>query len=145
MLVPRNVPAVKNKIQTKILSANVTTNTTVSDLTFNNLTIGKWYELTGFLSIGLDQSGVNDDALTVTINNGATLISQHSITLGAPDTQTDRVDVPLSLKFQATDTMVTFVTTDASANSLLAGSGTRGNTFAQLTELNDHESTTNFT
>lgn len=145
MLVPRNVAAVTNKTQTKFISANVTTNTTVSDLTFNNLTVGKWYELTGQLLVGLDQAGVNDDALTVTINNGVTMVLQTSPTLGAPDTLSDSVIISLSVKFLATATTLTFVTLDASANSLLAGGGTRDRTFAQLTELNDHEITTTFT
>lgn len=145
MLIPRNVTPVTNKTQTKILSANVTTNTTVSDLTFNNLTVGKWYELTGQLFVFLDFGAVNDDAITITINNGATVIAAPTIQIGAPDTQTDALPCTLGYKFLATATTVTFVTTDASANSLLIGNNLRTATFAQLTELNDTEITTAFT
>lgn len=38
---------ISKKTQTKILSSNVTTDTVVGDLTFNNLVVGEWYEVTG--------------------------------------------------------------------------------------------------
>lgn len=126
----------KNRVQTKILSANVALNTTLGDLTFNNLVVGNWYELTGKIYFLLD-FGANDDAVTVTINNGSFVVAEITTQIGAPDASTDAIPVPLAFKFQATATTVTFVTTDASANSLIVGNNLRSGTFAQLEERLD--------
>ena len=126
-----------NKTQTKILNANRTVNGLATDLTFNNLGIGKWYEISGQVLFGLDQLAVNDDAVTLAINNGGTLVLQLGGNIGAPDTQNDLIYVGVSTKFQATATSLTFTVTDASVNSFVVGNGLKEATFIHLEERND--------
>lgn len=133
----------KNKVQTKFLAANVTTNTTMTNLTFNNLVVGTWYEITGVFAVGLDQAGNNDDAIT--INIGGAVTQSNTYAIGATDTLSDLLKVPVSIKFQAASSQLTFTTVDASAGSLVFGSGTLDGTYVQLEERLDLQSTVDFT
>jgi len=145
MLVPRNVAAVTNKLQRKTLVANfTTTNATITDLTFNNLVVGKTYELTGQITFALD-AGANDDNIEISILNGATQIGISRVQIGAPDASTDVILCNISIPFVATATTVTFFATDVSANSYVIGNNTTYYTFVNLKQLNDTEITTAFT
>lgn len=125
----------KNRIQTKLLSANVTSNTTASDLTFSNLTIGKWYDVKGQFRLRLTGSG--GDNLVVTATHNATTVGLIKNLQGSTVTTEQDLTFATNFSFQATATTLTFVTTGCSANDILAGDGTRGQTYVQLEERND--------
>lgn len=134
-----------NKVQTKILSANVQLNTTLGDLTFNNLQVGKIYHLTGVLATRLDDIA-NDDAITITIINGVSSILQFTPQIGTPDATADNQFVPVNLKFVAVASTITVTTVDASTSSYVIGNNTTTNgTYLQLEEKNDLVFTTDFT
>lgn len=142
---PPNTINTPNKFQTKFLPSNTSTNGTISSLTFNNLAIGKTYHLMGIVIAALDQAAGNDDALSVTITNGATTLTVCAPTLGAPDAQGDQLPFPVNVKFVATATTITFTGADLAASSFIIGSGTGSGTYMTLEECNDLVTTTDFT
>lgn len=133
--------AQKNKIQTKILSADVTTDTTVSDLTFTGLVVGKWYEVRGLFRIQVNSGGSNPN-LTVDITHDSTILKRVNYVSGG--TNSAGVSLSGDIVFQATATTLTFETLAASANSFLRGNSTQQETFVQLEERNDLEETSEF-
>lgn len=138
-----NVPA--NKIQTKILTSNVTTNTTISDLTFNNLTVGKWYEVTGSVHLVVNDA-VSDTTIEFNAINNAVTINRSLLRNRTVGDTLDDINVgAISFKFQAAATTLTFQSVSATANSYIEGSGSRTSTYIQLEERNNLYSTTDFT
>ena len=134
----------KNKIQTKTLSADVTTNTTISDLTFSNLVIGKWYDVTGKLYFQLDVI-VADSAVSVSPTHDSSILDYYMVLINeASDTSTDLFSIPVSFKFKATATSLTFVSSSTSTSSKIAGDNSRGETYIQLEERNDLVETSDF-
>lgn len=133
-----------NKLQSKFLAVNHTTNGNINDLDFNNLQVGKTYHLTGWFYCQLD-TGNNDDAVTININNGVTTVISFTLNNSAPDQQPDTFQVPIDIKFTATGTTIRSVATDLSANSYLIGNGSLNATSLQLEERNDVVDTTDFT
>jgi len=134
----------KNKIQTKTLSADVTTNTTISDLTFSNLVIGKWYDVTGKLYFQLDVI-VADSAVSVSPTHDSSILDYYMVLINeSSDTSTDLFSIPVSFKFKATATSLTFVSSSTSTSSKIAGDNSRGETYIQLEERNDLVETSDF-
>jgi len=138
---PANVKALSaipmNYTQTKTLSADVTTTTTsISDLTFSNLVIGNWYELSVYL---VYQTSGNDTSDTFEIKHDSSTLLYREVDHSA----SSRYDTTVMVKFQATATTVTCDYTRTASN--LLGNGTQSETFAQLTELNYTKETTRFT
>lgn len=131
----------KNLVQTKFLSADVTSDGAISDLTFSNLTVGKWYEVTGLIRT-LVNSGASDAAISVDVTHDSSVIKR--VNYSAPATGTGGVSLDPGVIFQATQTTLTFVTTSASANSLIRGNGAGDETFIQLEERNDLRETDKF-
>jgi hypothetical protein len=136
--------AKKNKIQTKILSTNVTAAGDVADIAFNNLVIGKWYEVTGQMVMELDV-GANDDAVHVQAIHDGAIVAYPWFLIGASDAFLDRIALGISFKFLATATSLTWTAVDASANSRIRGSGSRGDTYIQIEERDDLINTSDFT
>ena len=121
----------QTKCQTKYLSANVNTNTTLTDLTFSNLTIGKKYRVyfSGLLTPSSDSSiGV------LVLHNGATVTNQVcGNNVGVSQCKSTSV-----ADFTASTTTLTF-DTDGFANTsqILFGNGAANFTFARLCQLPD--------
>lgn len=124
--------AEKNKYWEKILSADVTTATTISDLTFSNLTIGKFYEYKIQGNFGTDTT---DDEVFITISHNSATIGSVGTDNGGAATYNQVIST--SGIFQAAATSLTFVSVSATANGVIYGNGTKGETWAQLTERND--------
>lgn len=126
-----------NKTQTKILSANITSDTTITDWTYSDLKIGMYYELKGQVRALLDQNSMNDDAVSVVITHDSATVGFVEFQIGATDGLADQTTRAVSFLFKATNTTLTFTSQSASADSLIQGNGTRGGSFVQLTERND--------
>jgi len=129
-----------NYTQTKILSADVNTNTTVSDLTFNNLVIGKVYQVTLNADFEID----GDLGLSVNYNHDGNVIAFNNMNNDAGGGTSRITNGVTSKPFVATDTTVTFTTTSASASEVLKGDGTLSSTHAYIIELNYTKETTRF-
>lgn len=132
----------KNKVQTKILSANVSgTTVDIADLRFNNLTIGKFYEFRLQAHFTLQSNGFTTASV---IHNGVEIGRARYNSDGSASDSGSTYTV--SATFQATATTLTVDFTPGGAGTLvLFGDGTRGGTYHQLEERNDLESTTDFT
>lgn len=131
----------KNLIQTKILSANVTTDTTISDLTFNNLTVGIWYTVNLHSNLVVDDAG-GDDAVELNIVHNGITIGRAALT--ADLNGTTSITSTTNISFKATATSLTFVTTSASAAARVVGNGNLFGTYVQLEERNDLRETDKF-
>lgn len=134
----------RNRVQTKILSADVTSDGAISDLTFSNLVIGKWYEVTGKMRLSNDASS-SDSIVYVDVTHDSISIDRALFQINeSSDTTVDTAILPVSSKFKATASSLTFVAVSASVNSRVEGSGSRVETYVQLEERNDLTETTDF-
>lgn len=126
-----------NKTVTKILSGDVTSDTTISEFTFNDLVVGKWYHLTGKMAIIQDVT-VADANILITVLNGGTAVERFQVDIReTTNTNPDSIKAGISAIFQATSPDLTFVTAGATVNNFLQGDGTRTETYIQLTTRND--------
>lgn len=123
----------KNTVQTKTLSTDVTSTTTMSDLTFDNLKIGKYYK--AMLQVA-HQSQTSVGTSTATIVHDTNTLAESRYDSTSTDNN-GRMTSSIEVIFKATDTEVTFDAV-ADANDLILGDGTQGETFAQLEELNNY-------
>jgi hypothetical protein len=64
------------KCQTKPLTANISTTGVISDFTFNNLTVGKKYQLYTSLRLADTTATVNEKYVAIVIRNGTTILNQ---------------------------------------------------------------------
>lgn len=136
----------KNKIQTKILAANVTADGEISSLTFNNLTPGKFYTMTGQFYFSPDFGGSSDFNAGVEIHNGSQSLDTKFIAVQeTADASQDLVTLALSLSFQASESVLTFEGLSLSANSVILGDGTKQQTYVQLEERQNLQETSDFT
>lgn len=126
--------------QTKILSSDHTTASVISDLTFNNLEIGKTYRISG--QIFHFQPASSDIDAIVFFNNGATEVGKSRINPPASTSNRSHTDHPCVV-FTATDTILEFEFNNATTE--IQGNGTRGETFITLEELPNHVATTQWT
>lgn len=128
-----------DEFQTKKLTADVTTDTTMSDLTFNNLVIGRTYDY----KINAYFSKVIDASSQVSINHDGSIIEilNHD---PSGSTTGNSITYSTSGTFTATTTTLTFVSIGLSANNIILGNDTLSETFAQIKETNTKE-TTRFT
>lgn len=124
------------KTQVKYLTADATTDTTLSDLTFSNLEVGKWYEI--------NLQGAF--ARTVTTVDNIQLKAMHnSQQLGTVIASLDNNSFEVrgvTIKFQAAVSTLTFESASVAANSSVNGNGTTNETFVRLTELSNLQTTT---
>ena len=133
----------RNRVQTKILSADVTSNGTISDLTFNNLVIGKWYDVTGRFALFVNDSSA-DTTIQVTASHDSATVDVAVFRSNDGTTTLDFAYLAVAFKFKATATTLTFTTSSASAASYVGGSNSRSETYIQLEERNDLIETTAF-
>lgn len=117
------------KYQTKKLTSDVTTDTTVSDLTFNNLTIGKKYRV--FLQARFEVNG--DAGAFVQIKHDGSIIG--SVGAGHTDATGEFFHVSTDAIFEASATTLTFDTVSIAASSALGGNDDFNQTYARLEEL----------
>jgi len=130
-----------NYTQTKYLSADVSTDaTTLTDLTFNNLVVGKMYEINLHARILGNSNGVMEIEVT---HNGSIIANRQWDGISGNNIGETASSI---IKFVAEASTVTFVTNSNNApNITLIGNGTGSETFAQITELNYTKETTRFT
>lgn len=134
----------KNRWQQKFLSADVTTdNTDMGDIQFNNLIIGRTYRISGPIAFLVDATDVNT---TVTIGSAAGGVGTiyGSITQTRDDAGDVSPVVHANIVFVAVSTSVYFRTGTLGAGSAIKGNGSSNETSPILEELNNYESTTDF-
>lgn len=125
----------QTKCQTKFLSLNRTSDVTNEpDLRFNNLTIGKKYELN--LSFRSQRSSTGTDNIDLVINHNSSivLVANHS---HANAGGTSIYQTGASSKFTASTTEITTNLTSISTNSLVKGGDNRSSTWIELCQLPD--------
>lgn len=133
----------KNLVQTNTLSADVTSDGAISDLTFSNLTIGKWYEIRGQIYFGVND-GTSDSTIIVAHTHNSTTLYRNVIQLQNGTTTQDLLIQQVSYVFQAAATSITFVVSSGSSDSYVRGAGDRAETFLQIEERNDLRETSKF-
>lgn len=128
-----------NYTQTKILDADVSGTTDATNISFNNLVIGKRYRVTGqwYYQAASTTDGINFYSAT---GGGGTLYARITFDI-ASGTITSRDHV--SFEFTAVST--TLVPRGNNSGSTIFGDGTTNGTFLTLTELNYTKETTRFT
>lgn len=134
----------RNKVQTKLLTTNIQSDITITDLTCSNLVIGKWYEVTGQYRFILDVVASDDDVYITATHNGVIVDEKRARIRENTDTLDDAVTYGVAFKFQATATTLTFATTSATVNSYVAGAANRAQTYIQIEERNDLVETSDF-
>lgn len=136
------------KFQTKTLSSPANSTGVVSDLTFNNLKIGRTYRIGGqirWIDVG---SNLNNIEGVIEIDNGSTLVGRvrDRIDDSGSGLNIDvwiRTSFP-NILFTATDTSLTFDITTIN-DCELNGDGTRAETFITLEEIPNIVETDEFT
>jgi hypothetical protein len=129
----------KNRYGEKILSADVVgPSGDIADLQFNNLEIGKFYELSG--QIYSFEDGARTNEITVWSGANQTGTQYGALHINAA-TNVQRLLTNVSIKFKAESS-----TLYVNMNNLdeLFGDGTKNETFLQLEERRDLEETNNF-
>lgn len=121
----------KIECQTKFLTADVTTDTTVSDLQFTGLTVGKKYEICqrgrGYFGAAADNIGFFSE------HDSSPILE---VTLSA---ETNRVKTNHDcVKFTATTTTLEHTTISIASGNAIVGNSTISETYAELCELNDN-------
>jgi len=118
------------KTQIKYLTADITTNTTMSDLTFSNLVVGQWYEVDLHGRAAL--TAATTDNVDINIEHDGSKVARQIIPLsfnGAADLR------HTSAVFQATTTTLTFVSASVGGSSVINGNSSKDETWAQLKEI----------
>lgn len=124
--------------QTKFLSSNYSTNNSdVSDLQFNNLTIGKFYRLSGRIVFSVATGDINVFLGFYPASSGSG--TKYGSVSGHED-EAARSNV--NILFKATSTSLYAYLSDVSGATTLVG-GTYS--FLTLEELNDYKETTKYT
>lgn len=130
--------------QTKILSGNITaTDLDIVEMKWNNLEIGKTYRLT--LSGRFVFQGNNSSELRY-IHDGNPIIRLESNGTGGTSSGVGVQHLSNSVVFTATEDTITLQTAGTiTANDRIEGNGTLAETYSQLEELPNHETTTKWT
>ena len=126
-----------NYTQTKTLANDLPTGS-MSELDFNNLVIGNWYEVTLQVKFG-PATSTSDNSAQIT--HDSTVIGSVEYASAASGSSSG-VTAGTTVKFKATATTVTF--SGIGGGMPIQGNGTQAETFAQLTELNYTKETTRF-
>lgn len=134
----RPVGLPKSRYQTKFLSADATSNGTISDLTFSNLEVGKTYRVCGNIRLAVNQGATDATSLAVTcdITHDSSVIARKQFISRQTDSTAGEVATfGVNILFEATASTLTFVAASAAASSHIAGNGTHEETFITLEEL----------
>lgn len=131
-----------HKTQVRFLTADITSDTTISDLTLGNLTVGNWYHITGqFLFI---TTSSNTENVTVRGNHDSTILGNASVNFAIAG-GTGSATASLDFVFQATTTTVTFTSVSVGASDSILGDGSYNESWVRITEINPLTTTTDFT
>lgn len=126
----------KTKWQTKFLTSTISTSTNdISDLRFNNLSVGKTYRVT--YQYHAEGIGSNDSSAYLTIRNNAQNILRARQNSNFSD-RTTHLSFGGGAVFVATDTTLNVDWSEGATWSLLGGSNYTA-TWIQLEELPNHE------
>lgn len=120
----------KDRFQTKLLSADVTTNTDISNLQFNNLVIGKVYTLNGYIVTSENVAGSN--VVSLFSAAGATGTGYGAIHTNATS-GTQNLGAGVSVTFKAASSTL-YV--NASLVTVIIGNNSPNETYLTLTENN---------
>lgn len=128
------IPSAKYKVkwQKKTLAANFAPTGIITDLSFNNLEIGKTYRLGGQIAVNGDNGSINIKDSKMTLYNGATELLELNAASG--DTGSYNSTIGINLVFTATATTVTF---DRTVDGISYINSANGSTFATIEELPD--------
>lgn len=128
----------KNKIQTKLLSADVTSDGAMSDLTFSNLVIGRWYEFRGKMRLTLDAGAGSATIVYVDAKHNGSVLDRALFQINeAGDSTLDAIILSTGSTFKATATTLTFEAVSTSSNAKVDGGSNQSETYVQLEERND--------
>jgi hypothetical protein len=121
-----------------VLTAPVSSNGAMTDLTFNNLVVGKSYRVRGAANFKSD--GSTASAFAVDVKNGAAVLVTvpYASDLGNAAEGVGGFDV----SFEATDTTITFELAGAGAGHSIEGTAADSKTYAFLEEDNMQQQTT---
>jgi len=125
-----------NYTQTKTLGTTSTSNQDLSDLQFNNLVVGKWYEITGEMRMSSDGGKQNTVEFRSASGGSGTLYLTQKFEGNESGAINDAVWMSPSKKFKAVST--TLYVRHNGADTLSSGST------VDLTELNYTKETTRF-
>lgn len=124
---------IENKWQRKYLTADATTDQTLTDLTMNNLVVGKVYRLTAHAR--LTRTAADNTVSLLCAHNGTTILN---VDHQGESSGTSTINKMNSIVFTATSTTTTCDSSSASVNSVVRGNSTDIETWAQIEELNNH-------
>lgn len=126
-----------NVIERKILSANVTTTGAITEIGWDDLVIGKTYEVRAQFTLRNDV-GVSDADIRVDANhNGGNLARTRLRLRESTDTNDDVVILTMAFTFEATSTVLEFLPSSPSAASDILGNADRSGTYVELETRND--------
>lgn len=124
-----------DRTQTKYLSADVTSTGDIADLQFNNLVVGKWYEISGQIQSNVATT-TNQIDFRSAAAGGGTLYGEYL------HSANDQMTTGVSFKFKAVSS--SFYANASTLSLTVFGDGTAGETYLQLTELNTTQETDQF-
>ena len=130
------------KWQKKHLTANHTVDGTISDLTFNNLVIGRTYRYSTKFMLVVN-NGASDPFVDVAVSHDGATLERQGITLRGGGSSAEVVRTAGHQTFVATATSLSFVSSSTTANSYVS-SGVQ-ETYVILEELPYHTETSDFT
>lgn len=132
----------KNKKQRKLLTSDVTSDGSVSDLQFNNLVVGKEYRVGGSVLFQKASGGGDNIDLQFAADSGSSI--RYGQVTGQVDVgQVYRISP--NIVFTATSTTMYCVAASIDAGSSIGGANNTAETYITLEELNNTEPTTDFT
>lgn len=128
-----------NVIERKILSANVTGTGPITEIGWDNLVIGKTYEVRGQFTLRNDVGAADADVRVDANHNGGNLGRTRLRLRESTDTSDDVVILTMAFSFTAADTVLEFLPSSPSAASDILGNGDRSGTYVELETRNDLE------
>jgi len=131
----------KSRYQKKAVTSNVTTPSSGTLLTFNNLVVGNTYR--AFAQSWIE-NGVSDDSVRLFIEHNSSSISEINLG-GAPTSDNVSVTMATEVIFVAAATTVLLKYSSLDSTAVIVGNAGGTYTFMTLEELGDYEVTTAFT
>jgi len=128
------------KTQTKYLTADVTTDTTMSDLTFSNLIVGQWYSISLNGAFVVPSTGADNIQIKILNSSQIGLMQSASQFSGGSAVQ----NLNHYVEFLAASTSVTFDSSSVSVGSSIIGNSSITETFVTLSEIPAKQVTTDW-
>lgn len=123
---------------TKLLTADVTTDGEMLDLTFDNLVVGKWYTVEAQFALQVNVGSGNNQVAATAVHDGVAL-AVSEIIIRSASTLGDRSRYGMAFTFKATDTVLRFDAGSAAVNSPILGANNRNETWVDVFVRNDLE------